>query len=261
MKILLRFDDICPTMNWNQWDIAKKIMDKAGVTALLGVIPDCQDPDLKIDEPNLNFWKYIKTLQTEGYAIAMHGYQHVFDIRSSGIVTPKKHSEFAGHPYEIQYEKIRKGKSIMTQHGIETDVFFAPAHSYDSTTLKALAANGFKYISDGMSSMPYERNGINCIPTYPYELVKGEKDSYVTVVLHAHEWVREDKRETWDLFQEICKKNGNSVLSFNDFKEWKSGNGTFQMIKEKGNVIWRCYTKPFLKKIKDKLVQSDGNNK
>ena len=51
LKILLRFDDICPTMNWEQWDRAKQLMNEKGVTALLGVIPDCQDPDLNIEWP------------------------------------------------------------------------------------------------------------------------------------------------------------------------------------------------------------------
>ena len=179
-KILLRFDDICPTMNWEQWDRAKQLMDEKGVIALLGVIPDCQDPDLNIDKPREDFWDYIKELQRQGFTIAMHGYHHVFDIQASGIVTPKKHSEFAGHPYEIQYEKIKKGKAILKEHGIETVVFFAPAHSYDDNTLKALAANGFKYISDVMSSKPYKRNGIICIPSRSGGIPKIKDNGYYT---------------------------------------------------------------------------------
>ena len=42
----------------------------------------------------------------------MHGYQHVFDIRAKGIISHKKHSEFAGHPYVVQSERIKKGKDI-----------------------------------------------------------------------------------------------------------------------------------------------------
>ena len=253
-RILLRFDDICPSMNWAQWDRAINLMDKAGVTALLGVIPDCQDPDLMIDEPNPKFWEYVRTLQAKGFTIAMHGFQHVFDIRSSGIVTPKKHSEFAGHPYQVQFEKIRKGKSIMAQHGIETDVFFAPAHSYDSNTLKALAANGFKYISDGMSTKPYERCGIISFPTCPYERAESRGERFVTAVFHAHEWVREDKKDSWNKFQHICLEEADDVSSFHDFKLWEKGNCVFQIIKEKVEVIWICFAKPFLKRIKDKLI-------
>ena len=99
-KILLRFDDICPTMNWEQWERAKQMMDKAGVTALLGVVPDCTDPDLKIDTPRPDFWEYIRELQNQGYTIAMHGYHHQFVIKADGLVTKNKISEFAGLPYE-----------------------------------------------------------------------------------------------------------------------------------------------------------------
>lgn len=125
-KILIRFDDICPTMNWEQWGKAKALLDEIGATALLGVIPNCQDSDLLIDKPRDDFWEYIRLLQQQGYAIAMHGYHHVFDIRAKGIITPPKHSEFAGHPYQVQYEKIKSGKDILLQHGIHTDVFLRP---------------------------------------------------------------------------------------------------------------------------------------
>ena len=105
---------------------------------MLGVIPDNHDPDLLIDEPRKDFGEYIRNLQNEGYKIAMHGYQHVFDVNANGIVTRKcayNHSEFAGHPYNVQYQKIREGKTILESHGIHTDVFFAPAHAYDDNTL------------------------------------------------------------------------------------------------------------------------------
>ena len=85
-NILLRFDDICPTMNWEQWGKAKSILDAANVKALLGVIPDNQDPDLKIDKPREDFWNYLLELQKEGHTIAMHGYQHVFTSPRHGLL-------------------------------------------------------------------------------------------------------------------------------------------------------------------------------
>ena len=110
------------------------------------------------------FWDYLKALQADGFAIAMHGYLHLYDTNAQGIVNGTSLSEFAGHSYEEQYEKIRKGKEILASHGIQTDIFFAPAHSYDENTLRALSANGFKYVSDGKSSKPFVREGIICIP-------------------------------------------------------------------------------------------------
>ena len=109
-KILVRFDDICPTMDWNQWNRAMKILKLYHVKPLIGVIPDCQDPDLLIDLPRRDFWDYLKALQADGFAIAMHGYLHLYDTNAQGIVNGTSLSEFAGHSYEEQYEKIRKGK-------------------------------------------------------------------------------------------------------------------------------------------------------
>lgn len=54
-KILVRFDDICPTMDWSQWNRAMKILKLYHVKPLIGVIPDCQDPDLLIDPPQRDF--------------------------------------------------------------------------------------------------------------------------------------------------------------------------------------------------------------
>ena len=42
--------------------------------------------------------------------------------------------------------------------------FFAPAHSYDKNTVRALSANGFKYVSDGKSPMPYNWHGVTFFP-------------------------------------------------------------------------------------------------
>lgn len=162
--ILIRFDDICPTMDWNQWNRAVKVLERYHVKPLIGVIPDCQDPELQINEPYSDFWQYIKKLQCKGYTVAMHGYLHKYDSAKHGIVNVTPHSEFAGHTYEEQYQKIKRGKAYLECHGIFTDVFFAPAHSYDENTLKALAANGFKYVSDGASSKPFVREGVLCIP-------------------------------------------------------------------------------------------------
>ena len=61
--ILIRFDDICPTMNWSEWKRAITILDRYNVKPLIGVIPQCQDNELMIDEARNDFWNYIKELQ------------------------------------------------------------------------------------------------------------------------------------------------------------------------------------------------------
>ena len=253
--ILLRFDDICETMNWEQWNKAKDLLDKTGVKALLGVIPDCQDPDLLIDTPREDFWEYIRHLQDEGYTVAMHGLHHVFDVRSSGIVTKKKHSEFAGHSYEEQFKRIKDGKEKLLSHGIETDVFFAPAHSYDDNTLKALAANGFKYISDGFSNRPYMRHGIVCVPCRSAGVPKIKRSGYYTVVLHAHEWVRTDKEKAWYDFCDVCKRFEKDIVPFDVFCSDEIGNAFIQKKCEKLYLIWSTSLKPYLSQFKSFLLR------
>ena len=106
--ILVRFDDICPTMNWEQWNRAVTVLERYNVKPLIGVIPDCQDEELLIDAPRPDFWQYIKDLQDKGYTVAMHGYLHKYDSATHGIVNVTPRSEFAGHSYEEQLEKIKQ---------------------------------------------------------------------------------------------------------------------------------------------------------
>ena len=246
--ILIRFDDICPTMNFVEFEKAVALMDKYDVKPLIGVIPDCQDPDLQIDEFHADFWSYIKALRDRGYVIAMHGVNHVFDSAHKGIVNNRIGSEFAGHTYEHQIDKIKKGKEILHEHGIDTDIFFAPAHSYDVNTMKALAACGFKYISDGKSAKPYVRFGIKCLPCRAGWMPKFFDKKIVTEVFHAHEWVREDKRLGYINFKELITNHSSDIVSFDEYKNVKSGNLYVQLLNEKLFLKWEYTVKPLLRK-------------
>lgn len=62
-KILIRFDDICPTMNFEEFDKAIDLMDELDIKPLIGVIPKCEDDILKIDAPKRDFWEYVRNLE------------------------------------------------------------------------------------------------------------------------------------------------------------------------------------------------------
>lgn len=245
--ILIRFDDICPTMNWKEWKRALQVLDHYNIRPLLGVIPDCQDPELMIDAPRTDFWEYIKELQNKGYAIAMHGYTHKYDTTTHGIVNNTPHSEFAGHSYETQYEKIHKGKEILSTHGIFTDIFFAPAHSYDENTLRALAANGFKYVSDGKSSKPFMRHGVLCIPCRSSGCPEVKRSGYYTAVFHAQEWMRPDKAYGYNQLKQICELYSDEIVTFSDYAKCKAGKPLFQSIDEHLYLIYEYKIKVFLR--------------
>lgn len=250
-KILLRFDDICPTMNWQQWSIAKSMIDKVGAKAMLGVIPDCTDPDLEVDTPKEDFWDYIRSLQQQGFAIAMHGLHHRFDIKADGIVTRKKISEFAGLPYETQLERIRKGKETLSRHGIYTDIFFAPAHSYDDNTLKALAACGFKYNCDGFSNKPYFRHGIKILPCRSGGIPRKFRNcKYLMAVIHAHEWVREDRKKEYNKYIDLLANHAHEIVPFSEFCKWSNGFTIWQRMVEMFYLFAKQYVVPMVLRLK-----------
>ena len=248
-RILLRIDDICPTMDFHQFQIAMELMDKYNVKPLVGVVPDGQDPDLQIEPAHSNFWEFVKELQDKGYTIAMHGYIHVFDNHARGIVVKRWDSEFAGHPYEVQLEKIRKGKEILESHNIHTDIFFAPGHSYDENTLKALAACGFKYMSDGLSCKPYSLHGIICIPARSAGMPRLSSGTTHTAVFHVHEWVREDKKYCYRQFVDLINKHHKEILAWDEFINVPNGNLFIQRTNEKMHVLFNRHIKPVLSKI------------
>ena len=247
-KILIRFDDLCPTMDWEQWNKAVSIIDDYQVHPLVGVIPNCQDPDLKIMDARDDFWDYVRELQTKGYTIAMHGYEHVFDSKKKGLVNARHDSEFAGHTYQVQYQKISKGKKILNDNGIETDVFFAPAHSYDDNTMKALFELGFKYLVDGKSKKIIKRNNLYCIPCRDAGVPHIHKKGVYVAIFHAHEWKCSEKYGEFLKFEQLCKHQ--DVCAFEDLLDEKLGNYYWGLINEKMFIIYDTHFRPTLSKLK-----------
>ena len=252
-KILLRFDDICPTMDWKQWKKAVDIMKKNNIKPLIGIVPDCKDPDLQLMDSRDDFWEYVKELQDNGYTIAMHGYKHVFDIKHKGLVNYRLDSEFAGHSYENQCSKIKRGKEILNKHGIETDIFFAPAHSYDKITLKALADCNFKYVVDGKSKKTVVREGVRCIPCRDAGVPHIHRKGTYIAIFHAHEWSRKEKYGEYRKFLELCEHP--DICSFEDIRNDSVGNLFIQILDE---ILFMWYDKnirPLLSTCKRKVFR------
>lgn len=155
-KLIIRIDDVHPRMNWGNFKHLTYELLNRGQSALLGVIPDCKDPKLEFGEFNSDFWNYIRYLKSNGFVIAQHGYQHVYDIRGQSILVGEDQSEFSNHPYDIQLMKLKLGKSILQKENLSTNIFMAPGHHFDSVTLKALRDAGFKYVTDGHALFPFK---------------------------------------------------------------------------------------------------------
>lgn len=169
IKYLIRLDDACPTMDAKKWQRIEDILYAAGVRPMVGVIPTNQDPKQQINKTKSNFWETVMHWQSKGWAIAMHGYDHCFisDAGMSGLNPLWERSEFAGVPLEQQKEKIRKGVTVFRENGIDPKYFFAPAHTYDENTLRALRdESNIRIICDTIATKPYRFYDFIFIPQF-----------------------------------------------------------------------------------------------
>jgi len=197
-EYLVRFDDLCPTMNWAVWrEIAEALIDNK-VSPILAVVPDNQDPELAVGPARPLFWEEVRRWQSYGWTIGLHGYQHRYVTPYAGIIGRNRYSEFAGLPYETQLAKLRKAMAIFAREGVRPDIWVAPAHSFDDATLAALAECRVKAVSDGYSALPYtSKRGMFWVPQQLgrfRELPAG----VWTVCLHHNRWTPADLRQFRD---------------------------------------------------------------
>ena len=192
-RYLFRMDDITPTMDWERFWALLRLFQRYRVKPLLGIVPDNHDRSLDRQNPQPNFWEIMSLLVERNLVdIAQHGYQHILEQDSSESVSNttnargSRRSEFAGYSFQEQLEKIQNGREILRSHGLLTDYFFAPNHSFDFTTLSALKFAGFTAISDGHALRPYRERGLIFIPQqlwHPIWMPTG----LFTICLHSNE--------------------------------------------------------------------------
>ncbi len=164
-RYLIRLDDIAPHMAWDRFHSLARVFDTYGVKPLIGVIPDNQDPQLRQwPEFTGDFWAEIRSLQVRGWEIAQHGFQHLYVTRELGLMGVNRLSEFAGLPFEEQFDKLARGQSLLRQHGLSFESFMAPSHSFDLTTLQALKELKFTTVTDGFALFPYIEHGLIFLP-------------------------------------------------------------------------------------------------
>ena len=154
-QYLLRFDDICPTMNWRVWAEIETVLVQRQLKPLLSVVPDNRDPGLQVDSPAGDFWDRAGVWQERGWTIALHGFQHRYVTRNAGMVAVRKKSEFAGLQADVQREKLRRGLEIFERERITPRVWIAPGNSFDATTVALLPEFGIRVISGGYFRYPY----------------------------------------------------------------------------------------------------------
>lgn len=162
---LIRLDDASDYMDVNKWNRMEKILDKYQIKPIVGIIPENKDKELLKYKCCDNFIKIVDRWYKKGWTIAMHGYQHVYVTNCGGINPVNNRSEFAGLTLKEQKEKIRKGFKILVENNIQPKLFFAPSHTFDKNTIKALKDEStIKIISDTIANDIYYENGMYFIP-------------------------------------------------------------------------------------------------
>ena len=249
-KILLRFDDFNSRMDWQQWERANSVIEKYNIKPLIGIVPDCKDPNIIRTEHKDNYWDYVRELAEKGYSLALHGCFHLYTTDSKGILGVSKNSEFAGLSFDEQLSLVKHGITILNENRIDTNVFFAPAHSFDKNTIKALKSLGFKYISDGKSLKAYSEYGIKHLPCRSGGVPRHfGQNGFYTVVFHTNEWI-DDKKNDLDKLEWLCENCRDDIVGFDEFCSIPEGNFWIQKIVEKIIVFSQRHIIPVLVRIK-----------
>lgn len=209
---IVRFDDITPGMNWDNFFKVKKTLEKYNIVSVLGVVPSNQDPNLNIEDPISleDFFYRIRAYKKYGDTIAQHGTHHLYDTQDSGLLKINNDSEFAGNPYIKQLSRLASGKEILESHGVWEPFFMAPAHSFDLNTLRALKELGFKAVTDGYGFYPYQVEGINLVPQLVGKPIPKINFGIQTICLHTNSMSEDEINR----FNEFIHNNNKCFLDF-----------------------------------------------
>ncbi len=210
--ILIRFDDIAPNMNWEMMDRCKNLLDTLDIKPVVGVIPNNKDKELLSFPKREGFWQIVKNWQSSGWSIAMHGFNHLYNTETNkkDYFNYGGKSEFFGRSYEDQLFKIKEGLKIFEQNNIRIEIFFAPNHTYDNNTFKALKNAGIHKIIDGYGIMPFIFDEIKFVPQLFYKLYFLPYGIQSTQI-HINNWTEQD----FKTFEDFVKKNKKKIISSN----------------------------------------------
>lgn len=161
----MRLDDAAYRMDIEKWNQMEQLLDKYQIIPLVGIIPQCEDENMMHYSIDKNFWNRVNRWKQKGWILALHGYKHIYCTKDGGINPVNRKSEFAGISLEEQKEKIRRGVNLMRRHQIDPKVFFAPSHTFDLNTIKALKEeSNIRIISDTVASDRYCKYGMTFVP-------------------------------------------------------------------------------------------------
>jgi predicted deacetylase len=184
-QYLLRFDDLCPTMDRRRWERFVPLLERYGVRPILAVVPENRDPGLCMAPEDAGFWEEMRSWQGRGAAIGLHGYRHLCLSEGGSLVPLHRRTEFAGLSLETQRAWIAAGLRILRSNGLEAGVWVAPRHGSDRHTAEALLQAGIGVISDGLGRRPVRWHGAVWVPQQLWGPAE-KADGVWTICLHAN---------------------------------------------------------------------------
>ena len=214
MKIAVRLDDITSDMDWEKFRRLEKMLDENHIAPLIGIVPDNQDKNLMRNDSMKNFDEQIRKWEAKEWVSAMHGWKHIYTTKKGGLFPLNNFSEFAGVSREKQREMIFDGKEKLQRMGVRTNIFMAPAHSFDKNTLICLKEAGFQYITDGFGDFPYEWKGLTFLPIAFQRSKDIEKnEGYTTLVFHTNTMSEGE----FAGFEKMLKEHKNDFISYKEY--------------------------------------------
>lgn len=208
-KFIIRLDDACPTMCKKKWKRIEKILLKYNIKPLVAVIPDNKDKELYFNKKDNEFWKKVNYWRKINWDIGIHGYSHINNTNSSGLLGVNNKSEFSNLSYNEQKRIILKSFNFFKKKKIDLNYWIAPFHSFDKTTIKALKELNPKIIiSDGFSFRPFSYLGLRWIPQQLWKFYNIPFGVW-TICLHPNYM----KNEDFIKINNILKNNSKKFIS------------------------------------------------
>ena len=131
-------------------------------------------------------------------------------------------SEFYGLKYDEQLNKIALGLKKFRDNNIKIRSFFAPNHTYDLNTFKALSNSDIKIVIDGYGLFPFNKFDLFFIPQLFYREI-----FYLRIQstqIHLNYW-DQDYFTKFENFIEKYKRNIvdlNYILTLNESNLFKN---------------------------------------
>ena len=174
--VLLRVDNVLRPGTYTNFSAMMDVINNNNAKAIIDVTPKWHGTL----EHDLNYINRIKEELSKGHILALHGVEHRCralpeeEHQVSWMPTEDEfdckdyhHIHGSDIPIETQQTWLREGNQLLqTLLGQKTKLLFPPAHAYNNNTLTAMAAEGFRGISDygRWDAIPYQKEDITVFP-------------------------------------------------------------------------------------------------